>query len=52
MTEVIVTDTVAISDDKCRRSGGKITVIPVAPLLADVIYRIHEGRSVGELFNE
>jgi ribose-phosphate pyrophosphokinase len=52
LKEVIVTDTVAISEDKCQRSGGKITVIPVAPLLADVIYRIHEGRSVGELFNE
>lgn len=52
LKEVVVTDTVAISDDKCRRSGNKITVLPVAPLLADVICRIHEGRSVGELFNE
>jgi hypothetical protein len=24
----------------------------VAPLLADVIFRIHEGRSVGELFDD
>lgn len=52
LKEVIVTDTVAISDDMCQRSGGKITVLTVAPLLADVIYRIHEGRSVGELFGE
>jgi ribose-phosphate pyrophosphokinase len=50
LKEVIVTDTVAISEDRCQRSEGKITVITVAPLLADVIYRIHEGRSVGELF--
>ncbi len=52
LCEVVVTDTVAISDDKCQRSGGKITVIPIAPLLANVISRIHEGRSVGDLFNE
>jgi ribose-phosphate pyrophosphokinase len=52
LSEVVVTNTVAISDEKCRRSGDKIKVIPVAPLLADVIQRIHEGRSVGELFDE
>lgn len=52
LARVIVSDTVAISEEKCQRSGGKIEVIPVAPLLADVICRIHEGRSVGELFNE
>ena len=52
LRKVVVTDTVDISDDKCRRSGGKIEVIPVAPLIANVISRIHDGRSVGELFNE
>lgn len=52
LSEVIVTDTVAISEEKCHRSGGKIKVIPIAKLLAQVIYRIHEGRSVGELFDE
>jgi ribose-phosphate pyrophosphokinase len=50
--EVVVTDTVAISDEKRIRSGNKITVLPIAPLLADVILRIHAGRSVGELFDE
>jgi ribose-phosphate pyrophosphokinase len=50
--EVILTDTIEISLDKCSRSGNKLRIIPVAPLLADVISRIHDGRSVGELFNE
>jgi ribose-phosphate pyrophosphokinase len=50
--EVVVTDTVAISDEKRVGSGNKISVLPIAPLLADVILRIHEGRSVGELFDE
>jgi ribose-phosphate pyrophosphokinase len=52
LRKVIVSDTIALSDDKYRRCGGKVEIIPVAPLLADVICRIHEGRSVGELFNE
>ena len=52
LCKVVVTDTVAISDSQCQRSGGKIEIIPVAPLLANVISRIHDGRSVGELFNE
>ena len=47
-----MTDTVAIPAEKCRLSGDKLAVIPIAPLLADVILRIHEGRSVGELFHE
>lgn len=52
LEEVIFSDTIAISEDKCQRSGGKISVLTVAPLLADVMQRIHEGRSVGELFDE
>ncbi len=52
LKEVIFSDTIAISEDKCQRSGGKISVLTVAPLLADVMQRIHEGRSVGELFDE
>ena len=52
LKEVIFGDTIAISQDKCRRSGGKLSVLPIAPLLADVMQRIHDGRSVGELFDE
>jgi ribose-phosphate pyrophosphokinase len=29
-----------------------MTVLSVAPMLGEVIRRAHEGRSVGELFNE
>ena len=47
-TEIVVTDTIPISPDK---RNGKITVLSVAPLLGEAIYRIHYGQSVGELFN-
>ncbi len=29
-----------------------MTILSVAPMLSEVIIRAHEGRSVGELFNE
>ena len=47
-TEVVVTDTIPIAPEK---RNGKITVLSVAPLLGEAIYRIHYGQSVGELFN-
>lgn len=46
--EVVVTDTVHIPTEK---HNGKFTVLSVAPLLGEAIYRIHLGQSVGELFN-
>jgi len=46
--ELVVTDTVPLSDDKIN---SKVRVISVAPLFGEAIRRIHEGRSVGELFN-
>lgn len=52
ISQVVVTDTVPISDKKRERIGDRLQVISVAPLLGDVIRRIHDGRSVGELFNE
>jgi ribose-phosphate pyrophosphokinase len=45
--EVVVTDTVPVSPEQ---RNGKITVLSVAPLLGEAIYRIHNGKSVGELF--
>lgn len=45
--EVVITDTVPLSEDKVN---SKIKVISIAPLLGEAIRRIHEGRSVGELF--
>ena len=47
-TEVVVADTIPMSPDK---QNGKFTVLSVAPLLGEAIYRIHKGQSVGDLFN-
>ena len=45
--EIVITDTVPLPVDKVN---SKIKVISIAPLLGEAIRRIHEGRSVGELF--
>lgn len=47
--EIVTTNTVAIPPEK---QLPNMTILSVAPLLAEVILRAHEGRSVGELFNE
>jgi len=52
VTEYITTDSVPISEEKRRLFGDRLTVLSVAPLLGEVIRRAHEGRSVGQLFNE
>jgi len=46
--EVVVTGTIPLPAEK---RNGKITVLPVAPLLGEAIFRIHRGLSVGEMFN-
>lgn len=50
--EIITTDTVPISAEKRAILGDNLTVLSVAPLLGEVIRRAHEGRSVGEMFDE
>ncbi|MCA9874966.1 MAG: ribose-phosphate diphosphokinase, partial [Anaerolineales bacterium] len=47
--EIITTDTVPIPPQKMLPN---MTILSVANLLGEVILRTHEGRSVGELFNE
>lgn len=47
--EIITTDTIPIPKEK---QLPNMTVLTVANLLGEVILRSHEGRSVGELFNE
>ena len=49
---IITTDSAPLSEDKMHFLEGRITVISVASLLGEVIKRAHEGRSVGEMFNE
>lgn len=52
VTEFITTDTIPVPPEKLSKFGGRLTVLSVASLLGEVIYRANEGRSVGELFNE
>jgi ribose-phosphate pyrophosphokinase len=52
VTEYITTDTIPIPAAKRKHFGDRLKVLSVAPLLAEVIQRANEGRSVGELFNE
>ncbi|GAB4569577.1 MAG: ribose-phosphate pyrophosphokinase [Anaerolineae bacterium] len=49
LKEIITTNTVHIPKEKLLPN---MTVLSVAPLLAEVIIRAHEGRSVGALFDE
>lgn len=47
--QIVTTNTIPIPPEKMLPN---ITVLSVAPLLGEVIRRAHEGRSVGEMFNE
>ena len=49
---MITTDTVSIPEDKMKPLNGRITILSIAPMIGEVIRRAHEGRSVGEMFNE
>ena len=49
---IITTDTVPISPEKFNLLKDKLTILSIAPLIGEVILRAHEGRSVGEMFNE
>ncbi len=50
--QIITTDTVPIQPQKKKLLEDRIVIISVAPMLGEVIRRAHEGRSVGEMFNE
>jgi ribose-phosphate pyrophosphokinase len=52
VTEYITTDSVPIPAEKRLAFGKRLTILTVAPLLGEVIRRAHEGRSVGQMFNE
>lgn len=46
--ELVVTNTIPLAPEQ---RSDKITILSLAPLLADAIRRIHEDRSVSELFD-
>jgi len=48
----VTTDTIPIPEEKKKVFGRRLEVISISKLLADVIRRVNEGRSVGEMFNE
>lgn len=50
--KIIVTNTIPIPPEKYDPIKDKLVVLSVAPLLGEVINRAHEGRSVGEMFDE
>ena len=43
--KLVVTNTIPVSEAK---KHPKIEVISVAPLLADIIYRVYKGESISE----
>ncbi len=47
--EIVVTNTIPIPPEQMLPN---IKILSVGPLLGEVIRRVHEGRSVGALFNE
>ena len=47
--EIITTNTLEVPPENLLPN---MTVLSIAPLIGEVIRRAHEGRSVGELFNE
>lgn len=47
--EIITTNTIPIAEDSVLPN---MRILSVGPMLAEVIKRAHEGRSVGELFDE
>jgi len=49
LAEIIFTNTLPIAAEKRLPN---MTILSIAPMLSEVILRAHEGRSVGELFNE
>lgn len=49
---IITTDSAPLAAEKLKHLEGRLTILSVSSLLGEVIRRAHEGRSVGEMFNE
>jgi len=52
VTQFITTDTIPIPEEKRKLFGDRLKILSVSNLLGEVIRRAHEGRSVGQMFNE
>ncbi len=54
ITHLITTNTIPISpeDLKTLKKKRQVDILDISPLLGEVIRRAHEGRSVGEMFDE
>jgi ribose-phosphate pyrophosphokinase len=50
ITELMVTDTIPLSES--ARSCKKIVTVSIAPMLAEVIKRVHFEESISSIFNE
>jgi len=48
----VTTNTIQISPEKMALFGDRLVVLSIGKLLAEVIQRANEGRSVGVMFNE
>ena len=49
--EICITDTIPLRKGQFKPDDhGKLRILSVAPLIAEAIVRVHEGRSVSELF--
>jgi len=48
LEQIVITDTIPLSDEKAKNS--KITVLSVASLLGEAVARIHSNSSVSSLF--
>ncbi len=49
LSEVLVTDTLPVSDEK---RSSKLQIVSVAEMLGEAIHRIHSGLSVGAMFDQ
>lgn len=50
--QFICTDTIPIPEEKAKHFGDRLTVLTIADLLAEVILRANQCKSVGALFDE
>ncbi len=52
ITELIVTNSIPISPEKQTLFGDRLTILSIGSMVAEVIRRANQGRSVGAMFNE